>query len=181
MGNMDPLTALSVAGTVVQFVDFGTKILMKTRQIISSAAGATTVNAELELLTQDLVKLIVKLGRPLRKSDARGGESEDEQALENLCDECRKVANELLHHLNGLKVTKKKANGKGPVWESLAKALKSAWTADEVESLMRRLSMFRQSIDTHILASIRFVSVTIFVTIQEQMLILVSSEETLIS
>lgn len=175
MGNMDPLTALSVAGTVVQFVDFGTKILIKTRQIISSAVGATAVNAESELLTQDLVQLIVKLGRPLRKSDARGGESEDEQALENLRDECRKVANELLHRLNGLKVTKKKANGKGPVWESPVKALKSAWTADEVESLMRRLSMFRQSIDTHILASIRFVSVTIFVIVQEQMLILVSS------
>lgn len=122
----------------------------------------------------------MKLGRPLRKSDAREGESEDEQALENLCDECRKVASELLHRLNGLKVTKKKAYGKGPVWESLAKALKSAWTADEVESLMRRLSMFRQSIDTHILASIRFVSISIFVIVQEQMLILVSSGETLI-
>jgi hypothetical protein len=122
----------------------------------------------------------VKLGRPLRKGNARGGEPEDEKALESLCDECRKVANELLHRLNGLKVTKNKANGKGPVWGSLAKALKSAWTADEVEGLIRRLSMFRQSIDTHILASIRSVSVTLFVIIQEQMLILASTGETLI-
>jgi len=45
---MDPLTALSVAAAVVQFVDYGTRIVAKGTNLYKSADGALTENIELE-------------------------------------------------------------------------------------------------------------------------------------
>jgi hypothetical protein len=62
---LNPLTAFSVAGTVVQFVDFSLKIFAKTRQIYRSAEGATKINQHLADTAQDLRNLVTKLQRPL--------------------------------------------------------------------------------------------------------------------
>jgi hypothetical protein len=58
---MDPLSALSLAGTVVQFVDFGCKLLAEGRQIYQSSSGRLNTNEEIELITNDLQTLVKKL------------------------------------------------------------------------------------------------------------------------
>jgi hypothetical protein len=60
---------LSVDGTVVQFVDFGIKILRGTYGIYKSTTGALQDNEELEIVTRDLALLAAKLRRPLRAED----------------------------------------------------------------------------------------------------------------
>jgi hypothetical protein len=60
---MDPLTALSVAGSVVQFADFGMKLFAEGRELYKSTRGILTANDELELVTVDFQALIVKVAR----------------------------------------------------------------------------------------------------------------------
>jgi hypothetical protein len=64
---MDPLSALSLAGTVVQFVEFGGKLLKEGRELYRSTTGSLTVNDELELVVVDLQALVAKL--KLRRVD----------------------------------------------------------------------------------------------------------------
>ena len=54
---LDPLSALSVAASVVQFLDFGNKIVSKGIQAYKSNDGALIENAEIEEATQRLAQL----------------------------------------------------------------------------------------------------------------------------
>jgi hypothetical protein len=78
---LDPLTALSVAGTIVQFVDFSSKILSHTAEFYNSAEGALSTNEELELVTADLSNLLARLRRPLYIGGATNPPTQADQAL----------------------------------------------------------------------------------------------------
>jgi hypothetical protein len=52
---LDPLTALSVAGTIVQFVDFSASLISKGQAI--HRKGSTVQNNELETVTKDLLDI----------------------------------------------------------------------------------------------------------------------------
>ena len=51
---LDPLTALSLAGTIVQRVDFSTTLLAKGNEMYKSADGISVGDAELEVIAKDL-------------------------------------------------------------------------------------------------------------------------------
>jgi hypothetical protein len=51
----------TVAGTIIQFVDFGGKLLGGVVDIYCSANGSLDVNNEIELVATDLKELVVKL------------------------------------------------------------------------------------------------------------------------
>jgi hypothetical protein len=150
---MDPLTALSVAGTVVQFVDFGNKIVRGTYHIYKSATGALSVNEELEIITRDLADLATKLRRPLQAEHLSTSRSHNTQqtALQGLCDECVRVAERLIARLESLKV-----QGKHRAWRSFQHAVKAAWAQKEVDELTTTLSKYRDSIQTYLQLSLRY-------------------------
>lgn len=58
---MNPLTTLSPAGTIVQFVDFETKLLSHATELYKSSVGTLRSNDELELVPTDPRGLITKL------------------------------------------------------------------------------------------------------------------------
>jgi hypothetical protein len=144
---MDPLTAFSVAGTVIQFVDFGHQLLRNSVQLYKSSRGALKANEELELVTGDVQCVISKLQGSLfaKQSDfALPMAKEDgcQETFMKICDEAAKIATELLEKLNGLKVDK----GKQRKWESLKAAVRAAWSKEEIESLEKRLLRLKESI-----------------------------------
>jgi hypothetical protein len=150
---MDPLTALSVAGTIVQFVDFGTKIVRGTYHMYNSATGALPVNEELEIITRDLAVLVTKLRQPLQAEDAPTGRLHNtlQVALQSLCDDCVRVADKLITRLDSLKV-----QGRHQVWRSFQHAIKAAWAQKEVDELAATLSKYRASIQTYLQLSLRY-------------------------
>jgi hypothetical protein len=150
---LDPLTALSVAGTIVQFVDFSSKVLLKSHELFTSETGASSVDEQLSFVTNELLKLTTKLSRPLRLESVPVRSTSGEHELEVLCNECGLVARELLARLDGLKVK----GGSFRKLKSFQKAIKSAWTKEEVKAIATRLSGFKDMIQMHILANIRFV------------------------
>lgn len=145
---MDPLTALSVAGTVVQLVDFGTKLLSNGVELYRSTSGELKAHEELELITADLRSVVIKL-RSVSAVTADGLTSNPAAAgppLENsfykICDKAVEIAGELLHKIDGLRVK----DGKHHAWESVKAALKTALSKDEIASLRARLSSLQDSL-----------------------------------
>lgn len=85
---IDPLTALPLAGTIVQIVEFGSKLAPRSQELYSS--GSLSVNQELNLVTEILLKLLTKLRQPQLGLDL-GVSSRDTfsyQVLIDLCDGC---------------------------------------------------------------------------------------------
>lgn len=61
---MDPLSALSLAACVVQFLDFGSKLVRETKEI---AEGGSTVSVEhLSRVTVDLIRFNSALDQQVR-------------------------------------------------------------------------------------------------------------------
>ena len=52
---MEPLTALGLAASVAQFIDFGSKLVGKTREI--ARAGSSVSVADLSTLTSDIIDI----------------------------------------------------------------------------------------------------------------------------
>ena len=53
----DPLTTLALVGNVVQFIDFGCKLVSKTAELAQSAEGVLKENADLEVTTTDSISI----------------------------------------------------------------------------------------------------------------------------
>lgn len=110
---MEPLTALSVASSVIQFVDFGSKLLANGRQLYRSAEGVLTENVDLELVALDLQTLTTGLrrklpkNRPLKERGETRQPNDDDEALDRLCERCVEIAEMLMERLEKLKVTRK--------------------------------------------------------------------------
>jgi len=111
---MDPLTALSVASSIIQFVDFGSKLLSRSRQLYKSKEGVLTENVDVETITEDITTLVKGLrGKlPKNRSVTVLRTSEDDDALDELCQRCVSIAEELIARLQKLKVKKKKREEK---------------------------------------------------------------------
>ena len=102
---MDPLTALSLAGTIVQFVDYASKIIRGTKHIYKSTSGALSANKDLEERTRALSDLATKLKQPVQlplsytSAKASSDSSSNSAAytiLQDLCNKCGEEADQLL-------------------------------------------------------------------------------------
>lgn len=157
---MDPLNALSLAGTLIQFVDFGSKLFSGAKSLYKSANGALAVNDELELIASDSNAVLSKLQAYARspndsvvESDAVAQVAQDD--FQNVCDEAARVAAEVLERLQSLKVDGK-AEGYRRMWASLSHAIKSAWSHEEILALQQRLKNLKNALETRVLLSFRF-------------------------
>ena len=54
---LDPLIAVSLAGNIVQFIDFTTKLVSKGHKIYKTTDGILIENAELEAITRKIIAL----------------------------------------------------------------------------------------------------------------------------
>jgi hypothetical protein len=155
---MDPLTALSVAGSIVQFVDFGLKLLKDGRSLYKSSTGALGVNEELEFIINDLQTLIAKIRLGLSTGPTLGPLTEEETVenytFERICDQCAKISKEIIECLERVKV---KADKEDRVWESLKRAVRSGWEKGELSDLTARLLSMREHLHGRILYSLWYV------------------------
>jgi uncharacterized protein with von Willebrand factor type A (vWA) domain len=142
---LDPLTAVSLAATVVQFVDFTSKVVSKTVELRNSAYGSSNEVYSAEAVTSNLVNLSEKLKDGLRTAGAKGPLLEDDQALEDLCNACIDVSEKMLHRLKGLKV--QQGDGK---WKTMIQAIKTVWSQKELDELLTQLERFRSQLQLHV-------------------------------
>ena len=147
---LDPFSALGLAGNVVQFVDFGTKLFSEAAELYRSVDGTLQVNAQLEAITEDLSSISNELGNA---SSYEGQPlSADVKNLMNLALSCKDLADELL-----LVLTKLKVSSNHKKWKSIRQAFASAWRGREVEAYMGKLDRFRSQMTVHLVAILRLV------------------------
>jgi hypothetical protein len=155
---MDPLSALSLAGTIVQLVDFGKKLFSDCEQLYNSSRGVLTVHEQLELVTADLQSVFSKLKNTSSMQRDEIGVSNksnhvtDESIFLEICDEAAMIADELLAKLRGFKIK----DGKHRSWETLKAVVKPIWSRDEIENLKKQLATFKDSLDLRLFLSIRY-------------------------
>jgi hypothetical protein len=138
---MDPVTVIGLVSSIIQLVDFSGQLISKTAQLYRSADSALAENLDIEAATKDLTQLNEKLKASVATGDA---------ALEQLCNSCNAVGDELLGALSKLKV-----NGKQPKWQSARKALRSIWSKEKINQLESRLAMFREELNLRITVGLR--------------------------
>jgi len=142
---LDPITALGVAGNVVQFIDFGLNATSKAREIHRSADGALAENVDLEVVTKDLAVVAQKL-------ETRGGATTGSGGLDDICRRCTEAAKELLAALQGFRTSDQRRRV-----TSVRKALKSILGKRLVDDMKTRLEGFRNEMQFHVLVNMKWV------------------------
>jgi hypothetical protein len=145
---LDPISALGLAGNLVQFVDFLFKLVSESRGIYKSATGALNEHAFLEKIAVDLSKLSDSL--PSTTLGVTGSSSLVGHDILDLAAECKDVSRRLLGALEEIKV-----KGSHRRWKSFVQALKSVWKREEIEELTRRLDRIQNLLNTRLLAMMK--------------------------
>ncbi|TGO60900.1 hypothetical protein BELL_1182g00010 [Botrytis elliptica] len=175
---MDPLSAIGLAGTIVQFVDFSCKIVGHGVELYKE--GSLELNKQVEYTTRDLRNFVVKLqAQPSKRAqkDATADLSENDLALEKLCRDCNEVAEELLERLSRLEVKitppkepeKNASKNEIQEWkiryyeykkqaEKLGKTLRigllNVWNREQIQETAERLERYRVAIQTRLLGAL---------------------------
>ena len=148
---MDLMSALSVAGTIVQFVDFGSKLIQNGYGLYNSSRGTLPANQELDLIAADLQSVLSKLRTSAEPTDLVGPLTQEDckgqLSFENVCEGAATVAEELLQSLDTLKVRGKKYRK----LSSLQKALENLWSREEIGGIVKRLATYKQALMTRVL------------------------------
>jgi len=130
-----------LTSAIPRFVDFGSSLVSKTRDVYKSQSGALESNIELENICARLKALALPLAG-----------SPDDEGLQEICAGCVDISNELGIRLEKLKVPPGHNHKK---WKSFRQALKSVWAKERIEDIKRRLDDFRLQLDTHIRVVLR--------------------------
>ena len=117
---LDPFTAVSLASCVVQFTDFGIKLVEGSIKLYNSANGLSAERSNLELKTNHVRKLAEKIIALEHENADRLTVVSNDQ-LSQLAESCNLIAKDLLSVLDDLKV--KRLAGPGRKWESFRKAV----------------------------------------------------------
>jgi hypothetical protein len=174
---LDPLTALGVAGTIVQFVDFTVKLMSKSHELYKSTDGALVGNKDLEAIAANLNRLTERLRTDMNRhllppvkaiklrDDVSSKQAERELAFtlrdytpENRAEielgeinaKCGEVAGDLISILRMFKV-----EGNNNKWKSFRVALKTVWDEDQIQKAVSKLTECRKALDTELLISLR--------------------------
>jgi predicted RNase H-like nuclease (RuvC/YqgF family) len=150
---MDPLSALGIAASVVQFVQFSGSLVSKSKQIYKH--GALLDHVECETATRRLTELSTDVESSLKDLEELGSLSHDAKTLKLICSNCAKLSEELISRLEKIQVNEKSKSRK---WKSFRQALKSISTKDAVDSLARRIADCRDELNSHLIVSLRYVS-----------------------
>ena len=152
----EAIAALSLAANIVQFIDFGSRVLsggLKLYNRTPDSNGLGSAN-DTKFIIQSLQRLIEELNQPLEQSDSTNEVPELSQTeidLRNLAAQCMVIANELLKAIKNVEL-----QGKGGKWDSFRAALKQVLAEGKIEKMRQRLDAFRQEIILHILAFLRY-------------------------
>jgi hypothetical protein len=123
-----------VAGTIVQFVDFGSELFSQGRELYKiKNKGQLMVDTELELVTNDLCAVLKKFRGPLTSGASNATEPDD--------------------HGAEMKVDRPK-DGK---WKKLRQIVKIVWSRDDIDGFLKRLNTLREAINTRIISVFLYV------------------------
>jgi hypothetical protein len=149
VATMDPITALGAANSIVQFVDFATRVVCKGNKIYRSGNGMLQEHEDLSFVTSDLIVMKDNFER-LNSDVQRPSKDTADGAMQEIYQAAIVLAEQLLRRL-----TMACAQGRFRCWKSLRQAIKAVSSKQEVDDMASRLAMFRQQLSLRVLISLR--------------------------
>jgi len=148
---MDPMTAFSLAASIVQFVGFAKELCSDGYTIYKSGKDLSASNANIE----DRLLHVQDLEGSVRASAANTYPvlSENELKLQTLAKECQDLSTNMLAVLKDLKVT---SEGLRRVVAAAISSIRSRQKAKEVQTMMDKLDRLRGDVNTYLLLILRF-------------------------
>jgi hypothetical protein len=134
---MDPITAIGFAANILQFIDYGAKVVTGVIEIYGAASGNTQESRNSETIEMEMRLFAAKLQPP---ENARL--SGEERALCKLAAGCQGLAKQILDLLEKIKPKSQKSKG-----SSLIAGLKTKMYAGERRRLELQLSNCRAQLD----------------------------------
>lgn len=154
---LDPITALSVACSVLQIVDFAGNLISKGKKYYQSADGALVEHRDQTAAADKLGALAKTLSRTL-PSIRNQQPSNEELAIRSIAKECEETAIDFTKALRNLSV-----NSKHRAWASFRQALKSEWSKDGISSMQIKLASLREQMVMHLLVISRYAALQLSV------------------
>lgn len=143
------MDALSLATSIIQFIDFASGLVGKGIEIHKSTAGLTVDHNELEEITNSLVQCSIEIGQSKQDQNLKRA-SGSERELQEIAAKCQDIAKELLGVLERLKF-----KGRRTRWNSFRNLLQTSWHEDKIQNLEARLERYRQQMVVNVLNSLR--------------------------
>ncbi|KUJ13415.1 uncharacterized protein LY89DRAFT_651612 [Mollisia scopiformis] len=143
---MDPLSALSIAASVAQFLDFGTKIICHTKEIADNGSSVTVKH--ISGLNNDLIEINSSLKRQLLAVTTQNLPlTREAQALLDLTDQCNEIAKELATCLQKITINSHKTDK----WTNIKTALRTMWKQERIDELAKKLTDYRGQLTLRVL------------------------------
>ena len=143
---LEPLSAIALASSIIQFVDFGSKILASGYETYHSTHGATEDNVDLESLTQSLYKFQDQLSTHPKQL------THNDRELQKLAQNCSYLAGDLLLLLDSFKV---KEHGLIRTWDALRQSCRLVWKKDEIAKKEKMLNSIAGQVNSRLLYMIQ--------------------------
>ncbi|PQE13327.1 Vegetative incompatibility HET-E-1 protein [Rutstroemia sp. NJR-2017a BVV2] len=138
---------MSLASAIVQFIDFGFKLVSEGIELYEN--GTLTENEELELITSDLENLANNLGT---SSSQLKTNSPDEKALQELAFRCNDLAIELLAILDTLKPQRQGSTKLRHGLESVRVAVRNARKKGRIQTIESRLEKLQKQLNSRMIS-----------------------------
>jgi hypothetical protein len=129
---MDPVSAVSLAATILTFVDFSSNLVKGCYQVYRSSTNTTTDDARLSTILADLQNVTNSLQHDV------AGNSPHLEDLRQLATGCAEVSQELSSMLE--KLRRKEGN---KLWRSVEATWKHMRKEKEVAAIEQRLNTYR--------------------------------------
>jgi len=148
---LDPFSALSLAGNIVQFVDFGLKIVKDSNAILHNAKGISPFIDETQSNIWRLQEYSRFLYSRLALDPSGTPESWEEKELRSISQDCAKAADELL-----LVLGKVSTSGASSKWQALHQATRAAMKRRDIDALATKLDSYRSQISLYIVGILKY-------------------------
>ncbi|KAF4466302.1 hypothetical protein FALBO_6836 [Fusarium albosuccineum] len=145
---MDPLSTLSIVAGVVQFLDFGSRVLSGANEAYSSSVGRTSRNAELSATVADFSTFSGELeAKSKLLTNVPAGSSQE--IFVRLCHECKDISRQLEDAISKHQATGN--HGFDRAVSSLVVVIEGIWSASKIERMKQRLGEIKEEINMALL------------------------------
>jgi hypothetical protein len=145
---MEPLSALAAACAVIQFVEFGSKLVGTGLEVYKSTSGAPEEVVEIEALAAHAEQLSQKLSSS-GKTQILGTGAQDEAKLRELASRSEKLATEIVTILSTVRGQPHKT------WSAVRTAVQLKWNEGRIKNLQARLDSVKSEIGLQLLCMMR--------------------------
>lgn len=145
---MDGLSAVSLAGNVAQFLEYGVRLVRTTREIATSTLGISQEVAELELILNDLDATMTLLKGP---DNLGNNDHHSDETLRDLVENCHSLIPNITRIIERLQLKKNGGSRPRQAYGAIRKAAQTLYKKGEMDQLSNRLFSLRSQISAHMI------------------------------